>query len=139
MNNGPQYRPSNCRPPENIRYCKLLLENLNVDLMLFSVLCAPLDVVQKYLPITAPVEIEYHTFKNLFQIISDGASVCGFPGLPANAIIFPADQSAFSSGELVQYECTEGWVMLGPATRVCQGGTWSGQPPLCSELTIIIS
>ena len=79
----------------------------------------------------------YHTFKKLFKIISDGGSVCGFPGLPANAIIFPADQSAFSSGELVQYECSEGWVMLGPATRVCQGGTWSGQPPLCRELKII--
>ena len=65
MNNGPQYRPSNCRPA-HIRYCKLLLENLNVDLMLFSVLCATLDVVQKYLPITAP-ERGYHTLKKTFS------------------------------------------------------------------------
>ena len=71
-------------------------------------------------------------------MVSDGGSVCGFPGLPANSIIFPADQSAFSSGDLVQYECEEGWVMLGPATRVCQAGTWSGAPPLCSELTNLI-
>lgn len=62
------------------------------------------------------------------------ASQCGFPGLPAHAIIFPGDQSQFSPGEIAQYECEEGRVMFGEGTRVCrQNGSWSGEPVICSK------
>ena len=65
--------------------------------------------------------------------VPDELPKCGFPGLPSNSIIFPADQSQFSTGDIVQYQCEEGWIMLGPNTRVCQSGQWSGSPPVCSK------
>ena len=62
------------------------------------------------------------------------ASECGFPGLPAHAIIFPGDQSQFSPGEIAQYECEDGRVRFGDGTRICrQTGGWSGNPIICSK------
>ena len=59
---------------------------------------------------------------------------CGFPGLPAHAIIFPGDQAQFTRGEIAQYQCEEGFVMFGDGTRICRAeGTWSGAPIVCSK------
>lgn len=71
---------------------------------------------------------------DIFSSHLDEFVQCGFPGLPFNAIIFPADQSQFSDGDIVQYECEEGWALLGPASRMCQSGAWTGTPPICSKL-----
>ena len=58
---------------------------------------------------------------------------CGFPGLPANALIHPSDQTEFLAGSVVTYSCLPGFVMFGPASLECGEGGWSSGYPVCRE------
>ena len=53
--------------------------------------------------------------------------------MPFNANISPSNKSKFSDGDVVIYECKEGWAMLGQASKVCQSGSWFGAMPVCSK------
>ena len=55
---------------------------------------------------------------------------CGDPGTPNNAIVISTNNWA---GGYVWYYCKPGYIMLGPAIRMClSSGIWSGQLPSCA-------
>ncbi|KAI1894595.1 hypothetical protein AGOR_G00117390 [Albula goreensis] len=55
---------------------------------------------------------------------------CGDPGTPPNAIM---SGRKFTNGAVIYYSCSQGRVLIGNGTRVCQeDGRWSGSPPYCS-------
>ena len=59
--------------------------------------------------------------------------MCGYPGLPANALVHPSDQTEFLAGSVVTYSCLPGFVMFGPASLECGEGWWSSDNPVCRE------
>jgi len=65
-------------------------------------------------------------------------AACGYPGLPAGAVLHVAGEAEqFSVGTEVTYECEDGRVMAGEQqrhTRQCgEDGRWTGGQALCRE------
>ena len=61
---------------------------------------------------------------------------CGYPGLPAGAILHLAGETEqYPAGAEAQYSCEDGRIRTGADTsrRCGQNGTWSGSLPLCRE------
>uniref|UniRef100_A0A8C5A117 CUB and Sushi multiple domains 1 n=1 Tax=Gadus morhua TaxID=8049 RepID=A0A8C5A117_GADMO len=60
---------------------------------------------------------------------------CGNPGTPAHGRIVLSDGITFGSS--VAYACWEGFKTSGLTTRHCTtNGTWTGQPPDCTEMLL---
>ena len=56
---------------------------------------------------------------------------CGSPEKPRNGIIIGND---FKFGATVEYECTNGYMLVGVKSRYCQeDGTWSSDSPFCKS------
>jgi len=65
------------------------------------------------------------TYTHVSVVVID----CGNPGKPSNGIVIGND---FTFGATVEYECKNGFVLVGVKTRTCQDdGTWSDDRPFC--------
>ena len=63
---------------------------------------------------------------------------CGYPGMPAHAVMVGSAMTQFTKGESITYRCEEGYVLVGPETRECMAWGWSRTRPVCSEFPTYI-
>ncbi|XP_019632305.1 PREDICTED: CUB and sushi domain-containing protein 3-like [Branchiostoma belcheri] len=67
-----------------------------------------------------------------FSYTSSTAGQCWDPGVPANGI--RDNNSNFTSGQTVRYNCMDGYPLRGTANITCQpNGTWSGAQTIIAK------
>lgn len=58
---------------------------------------------------------------------------CGFPGYVLNGLVHG---SSYAFNDVVTYNCTRGFVLVGQKRRTCgPDGSWSDEPPECQPVT----
>ena len=56
------------------------------------------------------------------------------PGVECPQLQDPANGAVSQPNNVATYTCDPGFVLVGSETQMCMtDGTWSGQPPTCSE------
>ena len=59
---------------------------------------------------------------------------CGSPPVPSEGFVTGGLKTLYISNEIVNYQCNQGLVLVGPANNTCQGdGTWSTNGTFCRD------
>lgn len=71
----------------------------------------------------------YTEYRRLHFLIPTCIVTCSEPKDPTDGFV---EYSGLSVGSLAEYNCSEGFLLVGVTTRVCQtNGTWSEDVPMC--------
>ena len=76
-------------------------------------------------------------YERILSLVSTymAPTVCSELSNPANGGV---SWTGLTSGSTATYTCNTGYQLTGAQTRTCQSnGTWSGQAPTCTRMTIL--